>query len=48
MAGSDCGFGTFVGYSAVDPAITWAKFRAMADGARLASEQLWSRQLTAV
>ncbi|HYW87956.1 MAG TPA: cobalamin-independent methionine synthase II family protein [Chloroflexota bacterium] len=48
LAGSDCGFGTFVGYSAVDPAITWAKFRAMADGARLASEQLWSRQLTAV
>ena len=25
----------------VDPKITWAKFRAMAEGARLASEELW-------
>jgi 5-methyltetrahydropteroyltriglutamate--homocysteine methyltransferase len=48
IAGTDCGFGTFVGLSTVDPAITWAKFRAMADGARLASEQLWARQLSAV
>ena len=46
MAGSDCGFGTFAGLSTVDPDITWAKFRAMADGARLASERLWARQLT--
>jgi 5-methyltetrahydropteroyltriglutamate--homocysteine methyltransferase len=42
MAGSDCGFGTFAGMSTVDPHITWAKFRAMSDGARLASEHLWS------
>ncbi len=40
MAGSDCGFDTFAGMSAVDPKITWAKFQAMADGARLATEQL--------
>ena len=26
----------------VHPSVTWAKFQAMADGARLASEQLWS------
>ncbi len=40
MAGSDCGFGTFAGVSAVDPAITWAKLRSMAEGARLATEEL--------
>jgi 5-methyltetrahydropteroyltriglutamate--homocysteine methyltransferase len=48
LAGTDCGFGTFVGLSTVDPAITWAKFRAMAEGSRLASERLWARQLSAV
>jgi 5-methyltetrahydropteroyltriglutamate--homocysteine methyltransferase len=46
MAGTDCGFGTFAGMSTVDPEITWAKFRSMAEGARLASERLWARQLT--
>jgi 5-methyltetrahydropteroyltriglutamate--homocysteine methyltransferase len=46
IAGTDCGFGTFVGISTVDPDIAWAKFRVMAEGARLASEQLWARKLT--
>jgi 5-methyltetrahydropteroyltriglutamate--homocysteine methyltransferase len=46
IAGTDCGFGTFAGMSTVDPDITWAKFRSMAEGARLASERLWARQLT--
>jgi 5-methyltetrahydropteroyltriglutamate--homocysteine methyltransferase len=41
IAGTDCGFATFAGTADVDPKITWAKFRAMAEGARLASEQLW-------
>jgi 5-methyltetrahydropteroyltriglutamate--homocysteine methyltransferase len=41
IAGSDCGFATVAGSSAVDPAIAWAKLSAMADGAQLASEQLW-------
>ena len=41
MAGSDCGFATFASLLAVDPGITWAKLRAMADGAELASAQLW-------
>ncbi|MFQ6026642.1 MAG: cobalamin-independent methionine synthase II family protein [Dehalococcoidia bacterium] len=42
IAGSDCGFGTFArtNYN-VEPEIVWAKFRAMAEGARLASERLW-------
>jgi 5-methyltetrahydropteroyltriglutamate--homocysteine methyltransferase len=41
VAGSDCGYGTSVGQVAVLPDIVWAKFAAMAEGARLASKQLW-------
>ena len=41
IAGTDCGFGTFVGRSQVHPKITWAKLQAMAEGARLASAELW-------
>jgi 5-methyltetrahydropteroyltriglutamate--homocysteine methyltransferase len=41
IAGTDCGFGTFVGYDIVDPAVAWAKLETLVEGARLASEQLW-------
>ena len=41
-AGSDCGFGTWVGQAAVDADVTWAKLAALAEGARLASRQFWS------
>ena len=41
IAGSDCGYGTWVGQAAVDPDVVWAKFAAMAEGARLASKQFW-------
>ena len=41
IAGSDCGYGTWVGQAAVDPDVVWAKFAAMADGARLATKQFW-------
>jgi 5-methyltetrahydropteroyltriglutamate--homocysteine methyltransferase len=41
IAGSDCGFGTWVGQSAVDPDVVWAKMAAMAEGARIASRQFW-------
>ncbi len=34
IAGSDCGFGTWVGQAAVDPDVVWAKLAAMAEGAR--------------
>ncbi|PYE85556.1 cobalamin-independent methionine synthase II family protein [Pseudoroseicyclus aestuarii] len=37
MAGSDCGFGTFAGFGAVDPDIAYAKLAAMAEGAALVS-----------
>lgn len=39
MAGTDCGLGPRVG----DPKIAWAKFEAMAEGARIATKQLWGR-----
>ncbi|MPZ56764.1 MAG: epoxyalkane--coenzyme M transferase [Rhizobiales bacterium] len=41
IAGSDCGFGTWVGQAAVDPDVVWAKMAAMAEGARIASRQFW-------
>lgn len=41
IASTDCGFGTFAGRSRVHPTVVWAKLRAMAEGARLASEALW-------
>ncbi|RMH42219.1 MAG: epoxyalkane--coenzyme M transferase, partial [Alphaproteobacteria bacterium] len=37
IAGSDCGFGTFAGFGAVDPDIAWAKLAALSEGAALAS-----------
>jgi 5-methyltetrahydropteroyltriglutamate--homocysteine methyltransferase len=41
IAGSDCGFGTWVGQAAVDPDVVWAKLAAMAEGAKLATRQFW-------
>jgi 5-methyltetrahydropteroyltriglutamate--homocysteine methyltransferase len=41
IAGTDCGFDTFAGASAVAPSIAWAKLQSLAEGARLASEELW-------
>ncbi len=35
IAGSDCGFGTFAGYGAVDPEIAYAKLKALSTGAAL-------------
>jgi 5-methyltetrahydropteroyltriglutamate--homocysteine methyltransferase len=42
VAGSDCGFGTWVGQAAVDPDVVWAKIAAMAEGARIASKKFWN------
>jgi 5-methyltetrahydropteroyltriglutamate--homocysteine methyltransferase len=41
IAGSDCGFGTWVGQAAVDPDVVFAKLAAMAEGAAIASKQFW-------
>jgi len=42
MAGTDCGFGTFAGYGAIHPSIGFAKLKSMAEGAAMASQELWS------
>ena len=39
IAGSDCGFGTFAGFGAVDPEIAFAKLETLVKGAAIASEQ---------
>jgi 5-methyltetrahydropteroyltriglutamate--homocysteine methyltransferase len=41
IAGSDCGFGTFVGVALVEPEIAWAKLATLVEGARRASVELW-------
>jgi 5-methyltetrahydropteroyltriglutamate--homocysteine methyltransferase len=41
IAGTDCGFGTWVGQSAVDPHVVWAKLTTLAEGARLASREFF-------
>jgi 5-methyltetrahydropteroyltriglutamate--homocysteine methyltransferase len=41
IAGVDCGFGTFAGRMQVDSKIVWMKLASLAEGARLASKQLW-------
>jgi len=41
LASSDCGFGTFTGLHFTHPAIAWLKLKGLAEGAALASSQLW-------
>ena len=41
IAGTDCGFATFAGFGVVDPEIVFAKLRALAEGAAIASEELF-------
>jgi 5-methyltetrahydropteroyltriglutamate--homocysteine methyltransferase len=42
IAGADCGFSSQATYQPeVHPTVIWAKFRAMAEGARLATDRLW-------
>ena len=41
IAGTDCGYGTWVGQAAVDPDVVWAKLAALAEGARLATQKSW-------
>jgi 5-methyltetrahydropteroyltriglutamate--homocysteine methyltransferase len=44
IAGSDCGFATFAGSDEVHESIVWAKLSALAEGARLASQQLSAKR----
>lgn len=41
IAGADCGFAQGAFYQRVHPSIMWAKLKALAEGARVASERLW-------
>lgn len=40
IAGSDCGFGTFAGFGAVDPEIAYTKLGMLAEGAEIASRRV--------
>ncbi len=42
VASTDCGMSSQAGHVKVDPDIGWAKYRSMAEGAKLASERLWN------
>jgi 5-methyltetrahydropteroyltriglutamate--homocysteine methyltransferase len=43
IAGVDCGFSTFAEAPTVHPSLVWAKLSALAEGARLASKELWTQ-----
>jgi 5-methyltetrahydropteroyltriglutamate--homocysteine methyltransferase len=43
IAGTDCGFAQGPFHRRVHPSIMWAKFEALAEGARLATRELWGR-----
>jgi len=42
MITNDCGFASQAGSREVDPKVAWAKFAALAEGARIASKKLWA------
>jgi len=41
IAGTDCGFAQLEQYQRVHPQVMWAKLHTLAEGARIASEELW-------
>ena len=43
LAGTDCGFAQGPFYRRVHPSVMWAKLDALAQGAKLASKELWGR-----
>jgi 5-methyltetrahydropteroyltriglutamate--homocysteine methyltransferase len=44
MAGTDCGFAQAPHVRRVHPSNMWAKLEALAEGARIASRELWGRK----
>ena len=44
IAGSDCGFAQGALYERQHPSVMWAKFEALAEGAKLASQRLWRKE----
>jgi 5-methyltetrahydropteroyltriglutamate--homocysteine methyltransferase len=47
MAGTDCGFAQSPFAQRVHPSIMWAKLKSLADGARIATQELWGRRSAA-
>lgn len=47
IAGADCGFAQGAFYRRVHPSIMWAKLRALAEGAMIASSRLWPERVPA-
>ena len=43
IAGADCGFASFSTTCEVHPTVVWAKLASLAEGARLATKELWGR-----
>jgi 5-methyltetrahydropteroyltriglutamate--homocysteine methyltransferase len=43
MIGNDCGFASQAASREIDPKVGWAKFAALAEGARIATRRLWRR-----
>ena len=41
IAGTDCGFAQGPFYRRVHPSVMWAKFEALVEGAKIASDELW-------
>jgi 5-methyltetrahydropteroyltriglutamate--homocysteine methyltransferase len=42
IAGADCGFASFASTCEVHPSIVWVKLAVLAEGARIASKELWA------
>jgi 5-methyltetrahydropteroyltriglutamate--homocysteine methyltransferase len=40
IAGTDCGFDTFIRFSLVDPGVAWLKLKSLSEGAEIASAEL--------
>ena len=47
IAGADCGFAQVDSIRRVHPEVMWAKFEALVEGARIASDELWGRKAAA-
>jgi 5-methyltetrahydropteroyltriglutamate--homocysteine methyltransferase len=43
MVGNDCGFSSTAGNAEIPQSVAWAKLRALAEGAQLASQRLWDK-----
>ena len=41
IAGADCGFASFAATREVHPSVVWTKLAALAEGAWIASKELW-------